>query len=140
MPPRRCSTIPRTPAHDAQVDRLPTRSIWHEAREFTAPAGRSGIRGKQFGDAAAQGLDSGVKAQPVRRRHEDLVPPATVNVERQVEQERSGCSGAAAKDGLTEEDIHELGAVNRDVLRDEEAVHQVEQVVAIPALKQALKL
>ena len=45
-----------------------------------------------------------------------------------------------AEDGLAEEDVHELGAVDLDVPGDEGAVHQVEQVVAVAALEQALEL
>ena len=99
-----------------------------------------GVGSEQLGDAAEQSLDGGVEAHPARRRYEDLVPPAAVDVERQVKQERASGTRAGAEDGLAEEDAHQLGAVERDVLGDEEAIHKVEQVVAVASLEQALEL
>jgi hypothetical protein len=53
---------------------------------------------------------------------------------------RASGTRAGAEGDLAEEDVPELDTADRDLLGGEEAVYQVEQVVAVAALEQALEL
>src|SRR5439155_5808568 len=107
-----------------------------EAGEVRAPG--EGLEQRQ--QAVAKQRHGGLEREQAGLRADDLAPEAAHEVEGHAEQQVARGDRTGLEDGLPQESLDELGAIDVELAVDEDAVDQVEQVEGVAALDEALHL